>query len=230
MGREHRAPRNKEVFVLARWQRLEPLAGVVFVILAVIALFTAAGEDFLAEPAEVADYYVDNSDRVIVAEIVGGLAIFAFFWFVGAVRNRLRVSETPEGGLPALAFGGGIAAATLLLVANAATMAGAFRAEEDGEIDPAVAAALNDISSLIIGIAAPVALAVFVAATGIVSIATAVLPRWLGWLSLLLALGFLIPYISFVFWVPVAVWVLAVSVLLYLRPGEAALRKTTATA
>jgi len=208
---------------------LEPLAGVVFVILAVIALLTAAGEDFLAEPAEVADYYVDNSGRVVVAAIIDGLAIFAFFWFVGAVRNRLRVRETPEGGLPALAFGGGIAAATLLLVANAATMAGAFRAEEDGEIDPAVAAALNDISSLIIGIAAPVALAVFVAATGIVSIATGVLPRWLGWLSLLLALGFLIPYISFVFWVPFGIWVLAVSVLLYLRPGEEALRTTTAT-
>lgn len=215
--------------MLARWQRLEPLAGVVFVILAVIALLTAAGEDFLAEPAEVADYYVDNSGRVVVAAIIDGLAIFAFFWFVGAVRNRLRVRETPEGGLPALAFGGGIAAATLLLVANAATMAGAFRAEEDGEIDPAVAAALNDISSLIIGIAAPVALAVFVAATGIVSIATGVLPRWLGWLSLLLALGFLIPYISFVFWVPFGIWVLAVSVLLYLRPGEEALRTTTAT-
>ena len=215
--------------MLSRWQRLEPLAGVVFVILAVIALLTAAGEDFLAEPADVADYYVDNSGRVIVAAIIGGLAIFAFFWFVGAVRNRLRVRETPEGGLPALAFGGGIAAATLLLVANAANMAGAFRAEEDGEIDPAVAAALNDISSLIIGIAAPVALAVFVAATGIVSIATGVLPRWLGWLSLLLALGFLIPYISFVFWVPFGIWVLAVSVLLYLRPGEEALRTTTAT-
>jgi hypothetical protein len=209
--------------MLSRWQRFEPLAGVVFVVLAVIAVATAAGEDFLADPSDVADYYVDNSQRVIVAEIIGGIAIFAFFWFVGAVRNRLRVPETPEGGLPALAFGGGIAAATLVLVANAATMAGAFRAEEDGQIDPAVAAALNDISSLIIGIAAPVALAVFVAATGIVSIAAGVLPRWLGWLSLLLALGFLIPYISFIFWLPFGLWVLAVSVLLYLRRGEEAL-------
>jgi hypothetical protein len=216
--------------MLARWQRLEPLAGVVFVVLAVIALLTAPGEDFLADPSEAADYYVDNAGRVMVGEIIGSLAIFAFFWFVGAVRNRLRVPETPEGGLPALAFGGGIAAATLVLVANTVTMAGAFRAEEDGEIDPAVAAALNDISSLIIGIAAPVALAVFVAATGIVSIATGVLPRWLGWLSLLLALGFLIPYISFIFWVPFAVWVLVVSVLLYLRPRMEALPTTTATA
>jgi hypothetical protein len=212
--------------VLARWQRIEPLAGVVFVVLAVIAVVTAAGEDFLADPSEVADYYVDNSDRVIVAEIIGGIAIFAFFWFVGAVRNRLRVPETPEGGLPALAFGGGIAAATLVLVANAVTMAGAFRANDDGQIDPAVAAALNDVSSLIIGIAAPIALAVFVAATGIVSIATGVLPRWLGWLSLLLALGFLIAYISFIFWLPFGVWVLTVSVLLYRRPGEEALRRT----
>jgi hypothetical protein len=212
--------------MLARWQRIEPLAGVVFVVLAVIAVVTAAGEDFLADPSEVADYYVDNSDRVIVAEIIGGIAIFAFFWFVGAVRNRLRVPETPEGGLPALAFGGGIAAATLVLVANAVTMAGAFRANDDGQIDPAVAAALNDVSSLIIGIAAPIALAVFVAATGIVSIATGVLPRWLGWLSLLLALGFLIAYISFIFWLPFGVWVLTVSVLLYRRPGEEALRRT----
>jgi hypothetical protein len=215
--------------MLARWQRFEPLAGVVFVVLALIALFTASGEDFLADPSDVADYYVDNSGRVIVAEIIGGYAVFAFFWFVGAVRNRLRVPETPEGGLPALAFGGGVAAATLILVANAATMAGAFRAEEDGQIDPAVAAALNDVSSLIIGIAAPVALAVFVAATSLVSIATGVLPRWLGWLSLLLALGFLIPYISFIFWLPFGLWVLVVSVLLYRRPGEEALPQRPVT-
>lgn len=216
--------------MLVRWQRYEPLAGVVFVVLALVSVITASGEDFMAEPSEVADYYVDNSVRVIVAEIIGGYAIFAFFFFVGAVRNRIRVPQTPEGGLPALAFGGGIAAATLILVANAATMAGAFRADEDGEIDPAVAATLNDISSLIIGIAAPVALAVFVAATGIVSIATGVLPRWLGWLSLLVALGFLLPSISFVFWVPFALWVLAVSVLLYRQPREERLRTTSAVA
>ena len=210
--------------MLARWQRVEPLAGVVFVVLAVIALFTAGGEDFLADPTELADYYLDDSGRIIAGEIIGGFAIFAFFWFVGAVRNRLRVRETPEGGLPALAFGGGIAGATLVLVANAATMAGAFRADEDGSIEPAAAAALNDLSSIIVGIAAPVALAVFVASTGIVSIATGVLPRWLGWLSLLLALGFLIPVISWIFWLPFGVWVLVVSVLLYLRPGEDALR------
>jgi hypothetical protein len=216
--------------VLARWKRLEPLAGIVFFVLALIAVFIAPGEDFLAEPSKVADYYADNSGRIMTAEFIGDLAIFAFFWFVGAVRNRLRVPETPEGGLPALAFGGGIAAATLILLANTATLAGAFRAEEDGQINAATAAALNDVSSLIIGIAAPVALAVFVAATGIVSIATGVLPRWLGWLSLLVALGFLIPYIGFLFWVPFGIWVLAVSLLLYRRPGEEALRTTGATA
>jgi hypothetical protein len=209
--------------MLARWQHVEPLAGIVFVVLALIALITASGEDFLAEPREVADYYADNSGRIITAEIIGGYAIFAFFFFVGAVRNRLRVPQTPEGGLPALAFGGGIAAATLVLVANATTMAGAFRADEDGRIDPGAAAALNDIASLIIGIAAPVALAVFVAATGIVSITTGVLPKWLGWTSLLIALGFLIPYISFIFWLPFGAWVLVVSVLLYRQPGEESL-------
>src|SRR5918996_186021 len=131
--------------MLARWQRIEPLAGVVFVVLAVIALFTAGGEDFLADPTELADYYLDDSGRIIA------------------------------------------------------------------------------------GVAAPVALAVFVASTGIVSIATGVLPRWLGWLSLLLALGFLIPVISWIFWLPFGVWVLAVSVLLYFRPGEDALRTEPVT-
>jgi hypothetical protein len=214
------------VSVLARWQRIEPLAGIPFVVLALIALVTAGGEDFIADPSVLADYYADDSGRIIAGELIGGFAIFFFFWFVGAVRNRLRVSETPEGGLPALAFGGGIAGGTLVLVANAATMAGAFRADEDGQIDPAAAAALNDFSSIIVGIAAPVALAVFVAATGVVSIATGVLPRWLGWVSLVIALGFLVPLISYLFWVPFAVWVLVVSVILYLRPSEVTVRAT----
>jgi len=215
--------------MLARWQRIEPLAGVLFVVLAIVSLFLSAGPDFLADTSEVAEFYADHSGRIIAAEIIGGLAIFVFFWFVGAVRNRLRVPETPEGGLPALVFGGGIAGGTLVLVANAATMAGAFRADEDGRIDPAAAAALNDFSSIMVGIAAPVALAVFVAATGVVSIATGILPRWLGWISLLLALGFLAPLISFIFWVPFAVWVLVVSVILYLRPRAETLRTEPST-
>jgi hypothetical protein len=175
----------------------------------------------------VAEFYVDDSGRHIVGELIGGWAVFVFFWFVGAVRNRLRVRETPEGGLPALAFGGGIAGGTLVLVANAVTMAGAFRADDDGQVEPAVAAALNDVSSIIVGIAAPVALALFVAATGVVSIAMGVLPRWLGWVSLVLALGFLVPFVSYLFWLPFAVWVLVVSVLLYLRPGEESLSGAT---
>jgi hypothetical protein len=207
--------------VLARWQRIEPLAGIPFVVLALIALLTGGGEDFLASPSELADSYVDDSGRIIAGQLIAGFAIFFFFWFVGAVRNRLRVSETPEGGLPALAFGGGIAAATLVLVANAAMMSGAFRADEDGQIDPAAAAVLTDLNGIIVGIAAPVALAVFLAATGVVAIATGVLPRWVGWVSLVIALGFLVPVISYIFWLPFGVWVLVVSVILYLRPSEA---------
>ena len=210
--------------MLARWQRIEALTGIAMVVLAVVGLLIAGGQDFLAAPEELADSYVDDSGRIIAGTLIAGWAVFFFFWFVGAVRNRIRVPETPEGGLPALAFGGGIAASTLLLVANAASLAAAFRADEDGEIDPAAAALLTDLNGIIIGIAAPVALAVFLAATGLVAIATGVLPRWLGWVSLVIALGFLIPVISYIFWLPFGIWVLFVSVLLYLRPSEARLR------
>ena len=210
--------------MLARWQRIEALTGIAMVVLAVVGLLIAGGQDFLAAPEELADSYVDDSGRIIAGTLIASWAVFFFFWFVGAVRNRIRVPETPEGGLPALAFGGGIAASTLLLVANAASLAAAFRADEDGEIDPAAAALLTDLNGLIIGIAAPVALAVFLAATGLVAIATGVLPRWLGWVSLVIALGFLIPVISYIFWLPFGIWVLFVSVLLYLRPSEARLR------
>src|SRR5918992_693043 len=91
---------------------------------------------------------------------------------------------SPLAGLLALALGatsvliaGEVSSAPLFLI-TLCTAAGAFRADGDGAIDPAVAAALYDVSGLAIS-AAGYAAAVLVLATGLAALRTRALPWWL---------------------------------------------------
>jgi hypothetical protein len=63
-------------------------------------------------------------------------------------------------------------------------------------------------------------LAVFIGATAVVSIRTAVFPAWFGWVSALVAFGLLTPAAYIVLALAV-VWLLVVSIWLYLKGAPA---------
>jgi hypothetical protein len=70
------------------------------------------------------------------------------------------------------------------------------------------------------------------AASALIVLRTGVLPVWMGWLELLIALGLLIVPIGWAFLLfGVPLWLLLASVLLYVRatalPGETAARPVT---
>jgi hypothetical protein len=201
-----------------RWERLAPLSGVLaFVLTAVGLVLTSDSPDFLAEPREIADYYADDSGKVIGAAYIGLLGTVAYIVFVGVLRNRLRRAEGPEGRLSAIAFAGGVAAAAPLLMIDIFNLAGGLRADEDGRIDPGTAASLFDLSGLSL-VAAAMAVSVLVFATAALALRTGVLPRWLGWISVLVGIGLLTP-VSYIFLALFLVWMLVVAVLLYLSPA-----------
>ena len=106
----------------------------------------------------------------------------ALIWFLGELWARLRSAEGGNGRLSGIAFGGGLVAAAMFLLVDMVNLAGAIRADEDGKIDPGVAATLYDVSGLSIA-AAAFALSVLAFATAAVAFRTGVLPRWLAWLE-----------------------------------------------
>lgn len=203
------------------WEQRGILMGVVAVVLTV-AGFALAGSspDFLAEPQEIADYYADDNSKVTAAAWVGMIGTAALIWFLGELWARLRSAEGGNGRLSGIAFGGGLVAAAMFLLVDMVNLAGAIRADEDGKIDPGVAATLYDVSGLSIA-AAAFALSVLAFATAAVAFRTGVLPRWLAWLSLPFGVALLTP----INWIVVLVgllWVLAVSISLYVRPRRPA--------
>jgi hypothetical protein len=209
--------------VNGRVERLGPLAGIV-----AIALFVAAvillesgtgppGDE--ASPQEYLAYYQGEDSGILWAGVVFQLGAVFFLWFLGSLRARLVAAEGPLARLTATAFAGGIVAAACALLLPTPDMAGAL---SEDQLTPDAAIVFNNLGDAFF-LGAEFAAAVLVAATALVILGTRALPRWLGWVSLALALLLLIAPIGWaglIFGMPL--WTLAVSLLLYLRPVVAA--------
>jgi hypothetical protein len=212
-----------------RWERLGPLAGIVAVALFVVGVAViesggAPGED--ATPGEYLAYYEDDEQRILVGGVIFQLGALFFLWFLGHLRARLAAAEGGVQRLTAIAFGAGLVTATCVLLLPGPDQAGAL---SNDEISGDAAIVFNNLGDAFF-IGAEFAAAVLVVATALVVLATRALPRWLGWASLVLALWLLIAPIGWaalLFALPL--WIVVVSLLLYLRPRPAADRVPAAT-
>jgi hypothetical protein len=211
------------------WERLAALAGIAAVALWIIGL-VVQGEppeerdeatESGAGGADVLRWYNDETDTILAGGFIFQVGVLFLLIFLVALRGRLGSVEGPNGFLTLLASGAGIALAVFLLAAPSGDMAAAIN---NDELTPDSALALRLVGDGIF-VAAEVSAALFVAATGLLVVRLRALPVWLGWLSFVLALLMLIPPIGWaglVFGIPV--WIVATSVLLYLRepaPREA---------
>ena len=209
-----------------QWERLAPLTGSVAVVLWVVGAIVIQGPTDTDNPAETLSAYREDDGRILSGGFIFQLGTLFFIWFLGSLRSRLGWAE---GGLlrrTAIAFGAGLATAIFLLLLPGPDMAGAL--SDDDELSAPMASALHTIGDAFF-IAAELAAAVLLAATAVVALQTGVLPRWLAWVSLLVALVLLIAPIGWaalLFAFPL--WVLAVSVLLWRGAEEPAASEAAA--
>jgi hypothetical protein len=198
---------------LERWARYAPLTGVAAVVFWVVGFFLFLSTDVegAEEAAEILAGYESDENAILFAGWVFVLGGVLFLWFLGSLRTRLLAAEGAPGRLTAIAFGGGIATAIFLMTLPLGDMAAALA----DELEPQAAQALNNIGTAGF-IGAEFSAIALLVATALVALRTGVLPRWLGWVSLLLALWLLIApigWLALIFGVPL--WILVVSVLLY---------------
>jgi hypothetical protein len=137
--------------------------------------------------------------------------------FAAAVFSRIRTAGATRLG-SAAALAGAIGMAAMFHLYDVVNLAAAFRADEDGTINPDVAAALSDLGFTALGVAATSFAALWIAATGVAGLRTGALPAWLCWISLVLAVGLLIAPIAFIFLLGVMLWILIGSVILWTQP------------
>lgn len=207
-----------------RWERWGAIGGFLYVI-GMILFFVWPGEPPQdATTEQLLQFYQDNEFAATwgayIAVTVGGLGLL---WFLGSLRSALRRAEGGTGRLSAIAMAAGAGSLILLLGAVGVVISTAFNAVDPGNVNFQF-----DLSTHEMVIGAGFGLFIFhlvlagtlVAATSVVSIRTAVFPKWLGWVGTLLALALVIPFVSFfalfAFWA----WVVVIVILLLTGRGS----------
>jgi hypothetical protein len=204
-----------------RWERLAPWSGVIGVALVILGAIIQGSADRPGEDAsaqEVLTYFEGDQGAVIGGAFLAALGLLFLLWFFGSLRSRLAWSEGGVMRLASLAFAGGVTTVTLLLAAVAPEMAGAFAVEDEGVLEPAAAQALFEMGEGLFFLAWFPA-AAMLAATAVVTLRTGTFPWWLGWVSLVMAVALLIPWIGwavFLFLLPL--WIILLSVWMWRWP------------
>src|ERR687885_397916 len=195
-----------------RWAHHAPLTGIAAVVLWVVGLLVGGDKTNKDEGAEILAAVRDNSNRILLSGILFLIGTALFVWFLGTLRSRLLAAEGEPGRLAATAFAGGVATAVCVALFPGPDMAAALNKDD---IDPSAAGAMHNLGDAFF-VAAEYLLPVLLVATALASLRFGALPRWLAWVSLLIALVLLIGPIGWaalIFAFPL--WTIVVSVVLY---------------
>lgn len=195
-------------------ERYAPLAGLVFFALAIV-LFVIGGDNPDVEDStqDVVDYWSSHDGEAIATGTLSAYAGIFFVWFAASLRSAIQVAEGAPGRLATLAFGGAVLFAVGATVGGSVSLA---LGDAAGKVPDEVIQALSVLNSdLFLPFAVGIALTTF--ATGLAALRFGVLPRWLGWVSIVIAIISVTP-LGFVGFIAGLIWVAVVSVLLYRAP------------
>jgi hypothetical protein len=189
---------------------LVPLTGVGFIVLGIVS-FLVGGEPKSADDPvrEIVAYYVDNKDSVQAGAFIGVAATVLLVFFGAYLRRFLRAAAGDGEMLSIVSFIGiaivavGFAIDTTILIALS---------EAADDINPIAVQSLqalwdNDFVPIMLGVL------LFLWATGLSVIRTGALPKWLGWVMVVLGVVGVTP-IGFVSVIAAAILVLVLSILL----------------
>ena len=198
-------------------RQIGPLMGILFVVLVVIA-FIVSGEtpDVDDSQQSIVSFYVDNDSEQQIAASLLALGCVAFLFFLGTLRRALRVVAGDEGGLSTVALLGG-----LMMVVGASIFAGiGFTLGDFADELQATPEAIVALNALNNDLFFPVAVgtAVFNLGLGLAVLRHGGLPRWLGWLALVVGIVGLTPAGFFAF-LATGIVVIAASVALMRQAG-----------
>ena len=206
-----------------RWERWGAIGGFLYVI-GMILLFVLRGEPPQdATTEQLLQFYQDNEFAVTwgtyIVATVGGLG---FLWFLGSLRSALRRAEGDTGRVSIIAMAAGTGSLILLFGAVGAFVSAAFFAVDPGNVNFRFDLSIHEMvvgSGFGLFIFHVVLASALVAATSVVSIRTAVFPKWLGWVGALLALALVLPFVSFFALFAFFTWVVVIAILLLTGRG-----------
>jgi hypothetical protein len=194
-------------------KKLVPLSGIAAVGL-VIASFMIIGEtpDIDAPVNEITSFWTKHDSDGQFGGFLIALGALFFLFFATNIAGALRRAQGETGGSSALSFGGGIIFAVGLLVFAGINFT---LGDLGGDGSPDTLQALNALGEdfffpLAMGAAA------FGIGTGIAITKTGVLPRWFGWVAVVIGVVSATPAGFFGFML-LGLWIIAASVMLSIK-------------
>ena len=196
-----------------------PLTGVLAVVLWISSVPILDPVTNKETGAEILAQYKEHDGRIFLGSLLWLIGTALFVWWLGTLRDHLQAAESPGNRLTALAYGGGVATAVCLMLVVGPDMSGAIN---NDDLDASAALGLSSVGDAFF-IGAEYLLPVMLVATALIALRTGLLPGWLAWITLFVALVLLIGPIGWaalVFAFPL--WVLVVSFLLWRRSSRPA--------
>jgi hypothetical protein len=192
---------------ISKW--FPPFTGIIFVLFVVaVTILIGQGQDATKKTAqEIVNHYKDNNTRESIGAILIVFAAASLLYFGGWLRRLLRDAEGPDGILSAVVFGAAVVFSAGASVAGSIHLALPDLADD---INPVALQAINGIDYDMFFFF-PVGLGTLVLATGISAVRHGALPKWLGWVSVVLGVIFFTPAFFIVFVVG-PLWFLVVSI------------------
>src|SRR5436190_3058055 len=190
----------------SRWERFAPLTGVVFfVLIAVTFALSNNTPDTNDSTVSTVAYWSAHDSRLIVAAIVGAFAVIFLVWFGASLRSALMRAEGDEGRLSTVVFAG------ILIVAISGAIASSLQftvADTVGDVPPIATQTLSVASSdFFFPFLAGIAIMSF--ASGICTLRFGGLPKWLGWVAIVIGIVTVTP-VGFAGFLAAFIWVLVV--------------------
>jgi hypothetical protein len=207
-------------------RRLAPLTGIPFALLLAFTFFgTPNTPDTHDTGAQVIEQYQKHHSALLVGDICGALAVVFFLFFISSLRSYFKGREGGADGLSLSALVGGI----LIGVGGGLfTSLDVALIDARHDITPQAAQALNVLSNDAF-FPFEIGLIVFSLSIGLAIIASAALPKWLGWVMVVIGIVAFTPIGFFGFFV-VLIWALIVSILIYRRTAPDARAPASAPA
>jgi hypothetical protein len=225
----------------AKGRKFDAATGIGFAVLALVALLLPGAPPKADDSiGKIGSYFADHDSDILVANLLLGIAVVLFLWFLGSLRSYLRAGEGGEGRLSAAAFGGGIVGAALLLAGAALLNGIAFKLTDSHGVSPDLVRALFDASAALFAMGS-FGFAVFFAAASCSGARSGALPAWaywggsvvavlqlLGGLALVAKSGFFATGGAMGFIAPLSalIWVVGVSLTIMSRDGVPPVART----
>jgi hypothetical protein len=196
-----------------RTERIGALTGVAFLVLAIVGALIAGEPPSADNPVqEIVDHYSDNETSIYVGSFVLVAAAVLLVFFGAYLRSVLSAAEGSGGILSALTLVGTAIVAIGIAIDTTISIA---LVEAVDDIEPAAVQSLqalwdNDFVPFALGTL------VFLIATGLSILRYGALPKWLGWVALVLAVIGFTP-IGFIAFLGTGIWIVIVSVMLAVR-------------